>query len=287
MFYSRKERSHTSVLLSFYFGITALALSACGPTEKLTLKGVDVSTSETADHKTYVNLEAIIAMGNLKFPNMELPVYHPETKLPMGHMTLQGLNDGSNRVVISVDYEQATKLNADLGKTLPNGREIPGVLGAENAILVGIPAIEQSRIYIGGDLKKDLFIGVAVAIPAFDSVLADVPIPLNIFYNYPFSPEVTGVAGLFTGPIKGQNGVAVFAKRSVIEPTPTPAGLMNRMLASFTEKTATPTTPSAASTEQKSEAAAATAQTEINKMSRVTLFRLDRLLKKHAIVKVK
>jgi hypothetical protein len=252
---------------SLPLALIAASLVACGPTANLELKGIDLSTSRV-DEKVYVSMEAIVVMGNLKFPNMEMPVTHPNTLQPIGQMTLQHLDDGSNRVVVKVDYEQAMRLDPTLGRTLPNGREIPISLGAENAALIGIRAIEQSRIYVGGDLKKDTFMGVAVAIPAFDNVLNSVPIPLNIFYRFPFSDEVSGVAGLFTGPTKGQNGIAIFAHRAVSAPASTPQILTN------------------VSTQAKDETALI-ATNEIQKLNRVTLFRLNRLFNKKAIVKVK
>jgi hypothetical protein len=266
MFYLQANRSKSSIHLLFTFCLAAFSLAACGPTEKLTLKGVDISTTQVGE-TTYVNMEAIVMMGNLQFPNVEVPVMNPATLQSFGQMALQHLSDGSNRITVMIDYTEATKLDPTLGKTLPNGREIPTILGVKNAALVGIPALEQSRIYVGGELKKDLFVGAAVAIPAFDNILSNVPIPLNIFFNFPFSAEVTGVGGLFTGPLKGQNGVAIFVKKSA----PTATETSFRVLASVKGETTTVETP----------------VNEIQKIDRITLFRLNRLLNKHAIVKVK
>ena|GEM_PF-3279359 len=245
----------TMGFLSLQFCLAAFALTACGPAPDLSLKGVDVSTSQVGAD-TDVSLEAIVSLGSLQFPDVEFPVVNPKTFEPLGELDLQHLSDGTNRISISVDYSQATQLDPSLGKTLPNGREIPLALGAQDATLVGIPALENSRIYVGGDLKSDLFVGVAIAISAFDSALNQVPLPLNIFFSQPFSSELTGIAGLFTGTEKGQNGIAVFAKRSA---------------------------PQA----QQEESTQVASDNELEKLDSVTMFRLNRLFHKRATLRIK
>jgi hypothetical protein len=274
MFYRSSKSVRSTASTTFIFCLAAVSITACGPTDKLTMKGVDISTREVGG-STYISMEAIVLMGNLQFPNIEVPVMNPSTLQSFGQMALQHLDDGSNRISVMIDYTEATKLDPALGKTLPNGREVPTLLGAQNAGLIGIPVLDQSRVYVGGQLKKELFIGAAIAVPAFDSVVSRVPIPLNLFFNFPFSAEVTGVGGLFTGPSKGQNGIAIFVKKS-ITPTGEPA---YRILASVDGKQIPTTEMASVQTSDSSN--------EIQKMDRITLFRLNRLLNKHAIVRVK
>ncbi len=255
--------------------VAVSSLSACGSNQNLAIKGVDVSTSQI-NSDTYVNMEAIILMGSLSFPNLQVPVLNPQTLQPIGQLTLQHLNDNSNSLSVSIDYSQVAKLNPALGQTLPNGREIPILLGAQNAALAAIPILTGSKIYLGGDLNKDLFIGAAIAIPAFDSIMTKVPIPLNIFFNFPFSTEITGVGGLFSGPSAGQNGVAVFVKRSApTTSTPTPPTALTGLRPQATA-------PVMSVAEQ-----ATNKNNEINKVDTVTLFRLNRLFNKHATLKIK
>lgn len=249
---------------------TLLFLSACSPNGKLSLKGVDVGTS-TVGSDTYVNMEAIIVMGNLKLPNIEVPILNPSNLHSLGQMALQHLDDGSNRILVSIDYDEATRLDPALGKSLPNQRELPSQLGIGKTTIVGIPILDQSRVYVGGDLKKDLFIGAAIAIPALDSVLNQVPVPLNIFFNFPFSTQVLGEAGIFTGTQKGQNGLAVFVKRTAPTPADSKVSAMRSLASvSIEDTTSLPT-----------------GGEELKKMNTITLFKLDRLLNKHATVRVK
>ncbi len=247
---------------------SALVLSACSPNEKLTLKGIDLSTSHVGGD-TYIDMEAIIVTGNLKFPNIEVPVMNPASGQSFGQMALQHLDDGTNRIYVSIDYDDAIKLDPKLGKTLPNGREVPSQLGVGSAALVGVPVLEQSRIYVGGDLQKDLFIGAAISIPALDTTFNQVPVPLNLFFNFPFSTEIMGEAGLFSSPQKSQNGVAVFVKKSA--PTTHPSS-PSRKLASISESQPV-LIPSGGE--------------EIKHLGTFTLFRLNQLFERHATVKVK
>ena len=256
-----------------------LILTACGSTaSKLTIKGVDISTSQV-NQDTYVNMEAILLMGNLSFPGMSVPILNPKDMQPIGQLTLQHLSDNSNSLAVSIDYTLVSKMDPSLGSTLPNGREIPVLLGAGNSTLIGVPVLTHSKIYLGGDIKKDLFIGAAIAIPAFDNVMSNVPIPLNIFFNFPFSSEVSSVGGLFTGPTSGQNGVAVFVKKSSIPIPSTPqTTVLNQKLA-FKSSTS-PQGPSPIEQAQDGD-------NEINQLDQYTLYRLNRLFNKHSTVKVK
>ena len=262
--------------IKLFFPCTAalISLTACSHSANVSLKGVDLSTSEVGS-ETYVNMEAIISMGNLKFPNIEVPVINPANMQVLGQMALQRLADGTNRLNVSIDYEAATKLDPGLGATLPNQRELPLQLGIPSGTsLIGIPVLESSRIYVGGDLQKNLYIGAAIAIPAFDTVLSQVPIPLNIFFAFPFSSEVSGYAGLFTGTQKGENGIGVFVKK--LAPINSPAAKsMARSLASINgaAKTKAQVTPHGGE--------------ELSQMDNFTLFKLDRLLKKKAVLKIR
>lgn len=249
--------------------VLGLTATACSPASNLSVKGVDLHTSQVGN-ATYLNMEAIVLMGNLKFPNVEVPIFNPKTLQPLGQMALQSLNDGTNRLTVSVDYEQATHLDPALGTTMPNQRELPLSLGIGKTTMVGIPVMEQSRIYVGGDSHSDLFIGAAISIPAFDTVLSQVPYPLNIFFNFPFSPQISSAAGLFSGPAKGQNGIAVFVKKSFLPSAPS----MVQKLMSRTEATVQVQTIPAGGE-------------EMHRLNTVTLIRLDRLLNRHGTLKVK
>jgi hypothetical protein len=247
--------------------VTLTVLSACSPNGNVSLKAVDISTSQI-NSVTYVNLDAIVTLGSLKFPNIEVPLLNPNTMHSIGQMALQQMDDGTNRLSVSIDYNEATHLDPSLGKTLPNGRELPIQLSHAGQSMIGISVLEQSKIYVGGDLNREIIVGAAIAIPAFDGVMSQVPIPLNLFYSFPFSTEVSGVAGLFSGPSKGHNGVGIFAKKSV--PSPHLAKTMTLANSAGIQS-----------------AGAIPVGADVNQIDPLTLFRLDRILKKKATLKVK
>lgn len=248
-----------------------LALSACGKKGDLQITAVDMSTTQI-EQRTYLNFEAVVKIGKLRFPNVEVPILNPATMTSFGQLGLLRQADGTNKMMVSIDFETATRLNPALGYGLPNGREIPLVLGAQDATLVGIPVLERSRIYVGGDLSKEVFLGAAISIPAFDNIMNQVSIPLNIFTAFPFSPTVTGVAGLFTSPGPGQNGLALFVKKSA-KPASAAQMMMRLGRESVSEAPAT--------------SLDGTLPTEIDELNYYTKYRLNRLFNKKAIIKVK
>jgi hypothetical protein len=235
----------------------ALSAAACSPKDTVKLKGVDLGTHEF-EGRTFVDLEAIVLMGRLHFPNLEVPILDPRSMRDLGRVLLQPLDDGSNRLFVSVDFEAASSIDPALGLSLPNGRELPRALALGSAKMIGIPILEASRIYVGGNLKSNLAVGVALGIPALDSVTQSIPIPLNLFFSYPFSAEVSGVAGLYSSPMRGRNGVGIFAKKTMV-----PQG---KML-------------SVSSSGELPE--------DTKRMTTVSLIKLDRLLQRNATLKIK
>lgn len=255
-----------------------LALSACSQNGSVSLKGMDVSTTQVGTD-TYINMNATLATGNLKFPNVEFPIINPTNLQVFGQMALMNNPDGTNQIYVSVDYTQSTHLDGSLGNTLPNLRELPSSLGIPTrTVIIGIPIIDHSRVYVGGDLKQDAFVGAAIAIPAFDSVMNQVLIPLNIFFGYPFSPSITGYAGLFTGPLAGQNGIAVFVKKNFRTGTVTPVIVKKSFLR---ESLATQTTTQSIETLIRPQGGE-----EMSQLSNSSLIKLDRLFKKKAVLKI-
>ena len=258
---------------------TLLSLSACSQSGNVALKTVDLSTSQVGA-ETYINMDAVIAMGSLKFPMVEIPVVNPTNMQILGQMSLSNLPDGTNRLMVSIDYNAATNghLDPKLGLTLPNQRELPLSLGIDpGTAMIGIPILDHSRIYIGGDLNKNIYIGAAIAVSSFDSVLGQIPFPLNIFYGFPFSNQISGYAGLFTGTQAGQNGVGIFVKKIAAPATPVPGlasgKMMLRNLAQVVPVvTTTNPTP--------------TGGEELGNVGYKTLFKLDRMLKKRATIRV-
>lgn len=226
-------------------------LSACNLNQNVSIRGVDLHTHEQ-DGNTMVDLEAIVSLGNLKLPNTNFPIQSND-KQDIGEGSIQQLDDGTSRIAFSLNYNEADKLDLETGKTLPNHREIPALLASDEAFY-GIQVLQNSRVYIGGNPKETLYAGVVLNVPAFDHIIAAVPEPLNLFMTFPFSSEVSGVAGIYSSPRSGENGLAVFAKKSQQD---------SNILAS------------------------AGTPTESQKLDRLTLFRLNYLFGRHATVRIK
>lgn len=249
-----------------------LMMSACGKKGDLQITAVDMSTSQI-EQRTYLNFEALVKIGKLKFPNVEVPILNPATMTSFGQLALLRQADGTNKMMVSIDFETATRLNPVLGYSLPNGREIPLSLGAQNATLIGIPILENSRIYVGGDLRGEMFLGAAIAIPAFDNIMNQVSIPLNIFTAFPFSANVTGVAGIFTSPGPGQNGLALFVKKSAQNGASTVLRLGRESAAAAPASTVS--------------SADGSIPTEMEELDFRTRYRLNRLFQRNAVLKIK
>ena len=207
------------------FILMLATLSACGPRQSLSLNSSDLSTSQVGT-ETYLNMDANVSVGSLKFPTVEVPVYNPTNSQLLGKLLLENLVDGTNHIFVSVDFTAAMRLDPLLGRTLPNQRELPTILGMDStAAIIGIPVLNYGRIYLGTDAKKNLYMGAAIAVAEFDQILTQLPFPLNVFYGFPFTSQLTGYAGLFTGTQTGQNGIGIFMKKSEI-----PVPLTNRFI---------------------------------------------------------
>ncbi len=237
---------------SICFSFCILFVSACNFNQDLSIRGVDLHTHEE-EGSTYVNLETIVSLGNLKLPNSTIPIQNLEQR-KIGETTVQHLEDGTSRIAVSINYEEVNKMDTELGKTLPNGREVPSLL-ENNPSVVGIPVLQNSRIYISSHQKDDLYAGIALNIPAFDHILTRMSAPLNLLMPFPFSEEVMGTAGIYSGPQNGQNGLAIFVKKSQ------------------SIKNAPSLFPSIPN--------------EIKKMNRITRLRVSYLFSKHAVLRIK
>ncbi|MBS1960266.1 MAG: hypothetical protein JST80_12385 [Bdellovibrionales bacterium] len=263
---------------SLFILASIVMLSACGKDGKLNLKNVDLST-KVVSGQTYLNLDAQIVIGNLKFPNVEVPILNPKTMQSFGQMALANQGDGTNKLYLSIDFEQASRLDPNLGFMLPNGRELPLSLGASNTALIGIPILQKSRLYVGGDLHGDLYFGVAIVITAFDNVMNQVDIPLNIFTGFPFSNSVTGVAGLFTSPMPAQNGLALFVKKAANGTTQTLTANETQSLQGARLETGRLTPTAEAQVRSPS-------PTEIEHLNLYTRYRLNNLFNKKRTIKI-
>lgn len=237
-----------------FLGFSFLFLSACNLNQNISIRGVDLH-SHRSDGSTFVEMESIISLGNLNLPNSQFMIKNPNQR-EIGEVSIQQLDDGTNRIAVSLNYDEAEKMESTLGQTLPNGREIPSILGSKTS-LTGIQILENSRIYLGGSPNDSLYAGIALNIPAFDHILSQISSPLNLFMPFNFSDAITASAGIYSSPHNQQNGIAIFAKMSQ-----NPVSVAQNDQLQF--KTA-----------------------EFKKVDRITRFRLDYLFNKHATLRIK
>ena len=241
--------------MKFVFIIFSLmTLSACSLNQNIAIKGVDMHSFDQGK-TSFVDLETIVSLGNLKLPNSNISIKNPEEQ-EIGEVSVQHLDDGTSRVALRVNYEEMMKVEPTIGKTLPNGSDLSTILGNKTP-LIGINILKNSRVYVGGNINGTLYAGVALNLPAFDHILSQMPMPLNQFRPVWFSKEVMGNTGIFSSPQKGQNGIAIFAKKT----NPSKNEQISFNLDSTAEK--------------------------IKKLDSVSLVRLNYLFNKHAILSIK
>jgi hypothetical protein len=188
--------------------IIGQSLMACSNSQFL--KGMNLAVNER-NSENYVDLSAEIDMGNISLAGLSLPIYDPHSNLEIGQVGLGTAADGKQQITLSLNATSVLSGDPTLGATLPNGRPIPSAVGAPTNTLMGIQVLNYSRVYIGGDLKSTIYVGVALAIQALDSVTGSIG-SANLFFAETFNSNLSGVAGIFSSATAHQNGIAVFAK---------------------------------------------------------------------------
>jgi hypothetical protein len=210
--------------------VASLTLTACsGPALLGSLKlGVIPQLAGNA-----LSLSGGLNLGNLVLGNLQTPILDPLTKNLIGTLNLGNLISGGGTRPSSTNSPfQSILLNlspganlagsTDLGLTLPNGKPLPESLGVAPGEIRGIPLLNQSRVYIGGSPATRMIVGVALTLKEFDTVSANLPLPTNAFVPRSFGGGTRGLAGLYTSPLPGQSGVALFAVSGAAASTPSP-----------------------------------------------------------------
>jgi hypothetical protein len=189
--------------------LASSSLSACS--KKTLLESMDLEIIPNGSGGD-LRLSSTVKLGNMSLPEIEIPIQAPGSTLSLGNMALKP--DANGKQEISITLNSAALLHADpaLGSTLPNGRALPSAIGfgESGGALLALPIRNSSRIYLGGDLKTRIILGVALVLPALDPVTASLPVGANAFFKRPFSSTISGVGGVFSSPQARQSGIAVF-----------------------------------------------------------------------------
>lgn len=191
----------------FILCTSAVVLSSCGGQSKI-FESVTLTTSQIQNN-LWVKAEAVVNTGALPFVAVTIPVVNPHNPSEiLGKISMLRSVDQKNILQLEADLTLLTNLQLQNGATLPNGSPLP-IAGLNMA---GIPISSHSQFYVGAQ-NGILVLGTAVAIPAFDQIGRYVP-GVNLFWDIPASPQVSAIGGAFTGPLSGQNGLALFLKFS-------------------------------------------------------------------------
>jgi hypothetical protein len=213
----------------FVAGIAALAVTACdsSSTSSSFLSNADIGVV-TVNGVSNIQMSSVFNLGNVSLAELTIPVTDPKTQQTVGTVSFSQLTGGQAKITLDVATSLLNSGDADLGLLLPNGRSVPGILGAtQRGDLFGVNILQNSRVYVGGDLKTGVTAGVALTIPALDSVMGSLSTAANIFFTENYGTSIMGVGGIFGSATAGQSGIAVFAKYTAPAATPaaTPSAL--------------------------------------------------------------
>ncbi|MBS1960161.1 MAG: hypothetical protein JST80_11860 [Bdellovibrionales bacterium] len=197
--------------------MVSIQLSACSKSN--ILKTLDVKVAER-NNDQFITLSANLNLGNAVFDQLQIPIHDPKTGLEVGSLGLHAAADGSQQVLLGVNASVALHADPALGATLPNGREFPATLGVAAGEMLAFPILNYSRIYIGGDMKTRVFIGVALAVRALDGIANLAGMPANVFFGMQVNSNLYGVAGLYGSTQANQSGIAVFGRAQLQSATP-------------------------------------------------------------------
>ncbi|OFZ18193.1 MAG: hypothetical protein A2Z20_11745 [Bdellovibrionales bacterium RBG_16_40_8] len=184
---------------------SSLLISACGGSKSI-LKSITVKTDTDSSQNAWVQMDATLNMGGLKFPALSLPIASPnDPRVILGQIQLQTTLDGNNIISADVNVTEIAKYRLGQDSRLPNGGQIPvgGLNGVVAARFGG-----NSKVYIGST-DKQIVMGVAIAIKEFDSISRYLP-GANLFLPFSAKQKVNGLAGVFTGSQSGTSGIGIF-----------------------------------------------------------------------------
>jgi hypothetical protein len=191
------------------------SLSACSNHSFLNAMDVAVTTQ---NNENYLDLSAEVDLGNVSLDQIQIPILDPRTQANLGTIGFSTAPSGKQKITVGVNASAITRADSTLGMSLPNGRPLPGSIQSASGQLLGIPVLNQSRVYIGGDLKTQVVLGVALTLPGLDGVTRNIPVAANLFFQQAFNSQLTGVAGLYTSPGSSGSGIAVFARYTPAQP---------------------------------------------------------------------
>jgi hypothetical protein len=206
----RSNPNVTKVLwVSAVLAVTSLNVGCGKGGLKSIVKDAKVQVAQI-NGESFVEATILLGTGNVLLPSFNYNIKHPRNPdVVLGVVTMRPASGGTE-VIANVNLNQA--IGTDLvDPRLPNGQALP-IGGIGNAVVVGIPAGDAVKVYLGLG-EKFAMLGVTTNIRQLDGMgrngIPDVFIPLK-------TGNVMTTAGFYFSPTPSMSGVGVFADMSQI-----------------------------------------------------------------------
>lgn len=190
-----------------HIGILIFASHLIACSEEGIIKSVSVTAQEQQGY-TYVGVTTQLQTNNLQIINVTLPIFSTSMLgVQVGQIEVQSYSPGYTNITLKVNLSEVTELPLKQETTMPNGTPFPvwGV-DAKRWYSLSVGSSQVSKVYLNlADDASYAILGYALSIDTLSVGLA-----VNLFK--PFQTDlITGYGGIYTGPLPGQSGVAVFA----------------------------------------------------------------------------
>jgi hypothetical protein len=182
---------------------------SCGKQTKM-LSQVEVKLSEI-DQSIFLTFKAQINTAGMQAPSVFLPIYHPQSQIFIGEFSLTPTVKATAQMNIDLDLTAVSTLSTKLSR-LPNGARLP-LIGDNQVLELSLGNNAQVKLYLSFNHSAEV-LGASVAIANFDNIGARVG-TTAIFPVFNVS-NVMSSAGIYTSPVNGRNGLAVFTDLSQI-----------------------------------------------------------------------
>jgi len=178
----------------------ALLAMSCG---KSSVKVTKVDLEQRIDsvtEKIWFDVRTELSMGNTTLPNLKFPIQLP------GKGLVGGLEIGQNFIFVTINLSEVAKLRA-YESVLPNGERLP-LINDNQVVILEAGAGKKIKIYLSLTAGSKAT-GITIPINEFDKLGAELKTPSSLFL--PFDLAGTNVlAGIYTSPDAGKNGLGVF-----------------------------------------------------------------------------
>jgi len=188
--------------------ISVFWLCSCSTKNSIRVQGIDLQQSESQ----LIELEGIVSLGSLMLPENVMTIKGPDQS-ELGEISFQKLKDGTNRIALKIDFASAKKHFPLKKPQLPNGHNLPTF--PYDLSVMEIPIFENSKLYLGAQSHGFTMTGFALNLPAFDRIFSKIKHSGIIESKSFHFSNIHGSAGLYIANQKGQNGVYVFAGKTL------------------------------------------------------------------------